>query len=83
MFFSGVKGHCVLWEAFSYLVNLTLDAQEGLLFLLVLSSVNKEVLYDIVIFTTLYSSDIDSDRRELQECLTFCCKWFCSGKHKW
>ena len=33
----------------SYLVSLTLDAEECLLSLLVLSSVNKEVLYDVVL----------------------------------
>ena len=41
--------------------------------MLILSSVNKEVLYVVVIFTILYSSDIDSGRRELQECLLTMC----------
>jgi len=42
-----IKGHCVLGEAFSYRLRLTLDAEGGLQFFLVLSSVNKEVLYDV------------------------------------
>ena len=70
-----MKGHCLPGEASSYLGSLTLDAEEGLLFLLVLSSVNKEVLYDAVIFTSLYSSNIDSDidRSEIQKCLMTTC----------
>ena len=63
----------MLGEASSYIVSLTLDAQEGLLFLPVLSSVNKEVVYDVMILTKLYSSNKDSDRRELKECLITMC----------